>query len=159
VACSAPPSVRTDCIEALIVILIDDSYLQYLWPQLVQISGVTRSKQAVQELVAQYSDNLCREAASALELETSHFVRYHAASIAESIVSTFADRSGNFSAAAIDSAWLGPGETGEQGLLPGHDLDYPSTDVQLVGAFLFQSDAYLRLQASVESYVRAISAL
>jgi hypothetical protein len=94
-----------------------------------------------------------------LELETSHFVRYHAASIAESIVSTFADRSGNFSAAAIDSAWLGPGETGEQGLLPGHDLDYPSTDVQLVGAFLFQSDAYLRLQASVESYVRAISAL
>ncbi|KAK0716170.1 hypothetical protein B0H67DRAFT_257943 [Lasiosphaeris hirsuta] len=149
-------SFDADSLEALFLILIDDGNLQYLWPQLVHIAGAARSKQVIQGFVKQYGDNLYREAASALELSTSHFVRGHAATIAARISLAFIRETDSFSAAnkAKDREENIEGEPP-----PTADLVYLNPDIRLVEAFLFESGAYLALQASVESYVQTCSVL
>jgi hypothetical protein len=148
--------------EALLLIFIDDGNLQYLWPQLVQVAGTARYKQVILGLIRQYGDNLYREATTKLESNASLFVRDCAASIAGRICSAFSPK-GRHSSGASQMPPNACEDVGEQGagkgLLPTANLEYFSPDIRLVEAFLFESDAYLALQASVELFVRANSTL
>jgi len=153
-------SFDTSSMEALLQIFIDDGNLQYLWPQLVQIAGATHSKQVVLELIRQYGDNLYREAATKLECNTSLFVRNCAASIAGRICSAFAPKGRHSSGVSQMSPDEDVGKEGAgEEVLPITNLEYSSPDILLVEAFLFESGAYLALQVSVESFVRAHSVL
>ena len=142
--------------EALLLIFIDDGNLQYLWPQLVRIAGATQSQQVILELIRQYSDNLYRGATTKLESNTSLFVRDYSASIAGRICAAFAPKGGHSSGLNQMPPDEDAGEeVAEEKQLLTTDLEYSSPDIRLVEAFLFESDAYLSLQASVESFVRA----
>jgi len=152
-------SFNAGSIGALIIILIDDGNLQYLWPQIVQIAGGTGSRQVIQELISQYGDNIYHETTSALESNTGHFVKRHATSIARKITSDCIRRSDSFFTMNTSDSWQERGEVVEEESLPTTDLEYFSPDIRLVEAFLFESEAYLALQASVQSYVRDNSTL
>jgi len=148
-------SFDTDSVEALLRVLVDDGSLQYLWPQLVQMTGAALSARVIQDFVEQYADDLCREAASPLESKTSYFVRGHATSISRRITSVFVYKSNSPCTAEEETAWHVREEANKEELVLMTNLEYFKPDIRLVEAFLFESAAFEALQARVEAYVHA----